>query len=159
MSESENTQAADEQAKQFAINRIYIKDVSFESPNYHEQITADWNPETNLDLTTNGRVVENNLYEVVISLTLTAKNNEQNAYLVEVQQAGIFTIDGFSEEELAHMLGTFCPNILFPYARETISELVTKGGFPHMYLAPVNFDAIYAQHLQELAKQAEQQEQ
>lgn len=159
MPESENTQATEEQAKQFAINRIYIKDVSFESPNYHEQFAADWNPETNLDLTTNGRVLENNLYEVVISLTLTAKNNEQNAYLVEVQQAGIFTIDGFSEEELAHMLGTFCPNILFPYARETISELVTKGGFPHMYLAPVNFDAIYAQHLQELAKQAEQQEQ
>jgi preprotein translocase subunit SecB len=94
----------------------------------------------------------------VLSLTVTVKNQEQTAYLVEVQQCGIFSIAGFNDEDLSHMLGSFCPNILFPYAREAVSDLVTRGGFPQLLLAPVNFDALYAQHVQQLQKQAEQQE-
>ncbi|MGD9389929.1 MAG: protein-export chaperone SecB [Thioalkalispiraceae bacterium] len=155
---SDNEQAKSETEQQFAINKIYIKDVSFESPNSPAQFTAEWKPESNLELNTNGKPLEDNVYEVVLSLTVTVKNQEQTAYLVEVQQCGIFSIAGFNDEDLSHMLGSFCPNILFPYAREAVSDLVTRGGFPQLLLAPVNFDALYAQHVQQLQKQAEQQE-
>ena len=95
-----------------------------------------------------GTPLSEGVHEVVLSVTVTAKIGEKTAYLVEVQQAGIFTIIGFAENEQAHMVGSFCPNILFPYAREAISDIVNKGGFPQLLLAPVNFDALYAQHLQ-----------
>lgn len=151
-------QSNNETEQQFAINKIYIKDISFESPNSPAQFTADWKPESNMELNTNGRPLEEKVYEVVLSITVTVKNNEQTAYLVEVQQCGIFSIDGFNEQDLSHMLGSFCPNILFPYAREAISDIITRGGFPQLLLAPVNFDALYAQHLQQMQKDAEQSE-
>jgi len=155
---SDNEQTNSETEQQFAINKIYIKDVSFESPNSPEQFTAEWKPESNLELNTNGKPLEDNVYEVVLSLTVTVKNNNQTAYLVEVQQCGIFSIVGFNDGDLSHMLGSFCANILFPYARETVSDLVTRGGFPQLLLAPVNFDALYAQHVQEIQKEAEKSE-
>lgn len=155
---SDNAQTNNETEQQFAINKIYVKDVSFESPNSPEQFTAEWKPESNLELNTNGKALEENVYEVVLSLTVTVKNNNQTAYLVEVQQCGIFSMAGFKDQELSHMLGSFCPNLLFPYARETVSDLVTRGGFPQLLLAPVNFDALYAQHLQQMQKDAEQKE-
>ncbi len=139
--------------QQFAIQKIYVKDISFESPNSPQMFTADWQPRHNLELNTNGQALGEDVYEVVLSLTVTAKNDEQTAFLVEVQQCGIFTITGFAEDDLAAMLGSYCPNLLFPYAREAISDLVTRGGFPPLLLAPVNFDALYAQHLQERADQ------
>lgn len=151
-------QSNNETEQKFAINKIYIKDISFESPNSPAQFTADWKPESNMELNTNGRPLEEKVYEVVLSITVTVKNNEQTAYLVEVQQCGIFSIDGFNEQDLSHMLGSFCPNILFPYAREAISDIITRGGFPQLLLAPVNFDALYAQHLQQMQKDAEQSE-
>ena len=143
--QSEATQQGGNQ--QFAIQKIYIKDVSFESPNSPAMFTKEWQPEVNLDMNTNTQLLNEGVYEVVLSLTATVKNADQTAFLVEIQQAGIFTINGFAENDMGHMLGSFCPNILFPYAREAVSDLVTKGGYPPLILAPVNFDALYAQHM------------
>lgn len=146
---AENQSKATQQGgnQQFAIQKIYIKDVSFESPNSPAMFTQEWQPEVNLDMNTNTQLLNEGVYEVVLSLTATVKNAEQTAFLVEIQQAGIFTINGFAEKDMGHMLGSFCPNVLFPYAREAVSDLVTKGGYPPLILAPVNFDALYAQHM------------
>lgn len=157
MSEAENN-TAQQPGHQFAIQRIYIKDVSFETPNSPELFTQQWKSEVNLELNTNVNRLDNGVYEVVLQVTVTSKAGEKTAFLVEVQQAGIFTASGFSDPELGHMLNSYCPNILFPYAREVISDLVTKGSFPQLLLAPVNFDALYAQHLQQQKQQAEQHE-
>ncbi len=134
--------------KEFAIQKIYIKDVSFETPNSPAIFTQKWEPNVNLELSTAGRPLADGVHEVVLSITVTAKIGDKTAYLVEAQQAGVFTIRNFNEQELGPMLGSFCPNILFPFARETISDLVIKGGFPQLLLAPVNFDALFAQHMQ-----------
>lgn len=157
MSEPEDKKTKEEAnsntGQQFTIQKIYVKDISFEAPNAPKVFTAEWQPEVNLELNTAGKTINNNVYEVVLSLTLTVKNSDKTAYLVELQQCGIFVMQGFSQNDLAGMLGSFCPNILFPYARETISDLVTRGGFPQLLLAPVNFDALYAQHLEAVKKQ------
>lgn len=135
--------------QQFGIQKIYVKDVSFESPNAPQSFTETWEPDVSLELNTNGTGIAEDTYDVVLSLTVTVKNAGKTAFLVEVQQAGIFHLSGFSDDDLGGMLGSFCPNILFPYAREAVSDLVMRGGFPQLALAPVNFDALYAQHLQE----------
>jgi preprotein translocase subunit SecB len=135
--------------KQFSIQKIYTKDMSFETPNSPKVFTEKWEPSVEFNLGTHVMPLENSMYEVALAVTITVKNGDSTAYLVEVNQAGIFALDGFTNEELGPMLGSFCPNILFPYARESISDLVTKGGFPQMLLAPVNFDALYSQHLQQ----------
>ena len=139
---NENTEA------QFSIEKIYLKDVSFESPAAPAIFTEDWSPEINMELNSQANPIENDFYEVELNITVTAKNNETTGFLVEVKQCGIFSISGMDEANLNGMLGSFCPNILFPYAREAISDLVSKGGFPQLLLAPVNFDALYAQHMQ-----------
>jgi len=145
-----NSQESDAQGEQqFGIQKIYVKDVSFESPSTPQSFTETWDPDVNLELNTNGTGIAEDTYEVVLSLTVTVKNADKTAFLVEVQQAGIFHMSGFGDEDLGGMLGSFCPNILFPYAREAVSDLVTRGGFPQLALAPVNFDALYAQHLEE----------
>ena len=132
----------------FSIEKIYLKDVSFESPAAPAIFTEDWSPEINMDLNTQAKPLENDFYEVELNITVTAKNNDATGFLVEIKQCGIFSISGMDEANLNGMLGSFCPNVLFPYAREAISDLVSKGGFPQLLLAPVNFDAIYAQHMQ-----------
>jgi preprotein translocase subunit SecB len=150
MSESqESTEGNAEQQGQFNIQKIYTKDISFESPNSPKTFTEKWEPQNNLDLNTNASPIGENTYEVVLSLTVTAKLGENTAYLCEIHQAGIFSIEGFSDEDLHGMLGSFCPNILFPYAREAVSDIVTRGGFPQLLLAPINFDALYQQHMQQ----------
>lgn len=146
--ESSQEQTSENNEAHFSIEKIYLKDVSFESPVAPTVFTEDWKPEINMDLNSHGHVIENNVYEVELSITVTAKNSDKTAFLVEIKQCGIFSIAGMDEANLNGMLGSFCPNLLFPYAREAISDLVTKGGFPQLLLAPVNFDAIYAQHLQ-----------
>ncbi len=150
---SENAQNPAE--KQFAIQKIYVKDTSFETPNSPDVFTQQWKPEVNLNLNTAAKPIAENTYETVLTLTVTAKLGEKTAYLCEIQQAGIFTIAGFSEEELKPMLGAFCPNTLYPYARETVSDLVSRGGFPQLVLAPVNFDALFAQQIQEIQAQVD----
>ena len=138
--------------QEFAIHRVYVKDVSFESPNSPKVFTQEWRPETNVQINTQAQQLEPNIYEVELTLTVTAKMAEQTVYLVELKQAGIFQLSGFEQEHLGHLLGSYCPNILFPYARATISGLITGGGFPDMALAPINFDALYAQQLKEQAE-------
>jgi len=137
------------QQQEFIIQKIYIKDVSLETPNSPAIFQEDWTPETKVELGNNGQQVAEDLYEVILTITVTAKIGDKAAFLVEVSQAGLFYMKGFEQQQLAGMLAVYCPNILFPYAREAISDLVTKGGFPQMLLSPVNFDALYAQHLEQ----------
>ena len=133
----------------FAIQRIYTKDISFESPNTPDLFREEWKPNMHLDFGVNSNKLEDKTHEVVLTVTATVKNNEKSAFLAEIHQAGIFSIDGFDDEQLHRMLGAYCPNVLFPYAREAISDLVNRGGFPQLYLTPVNFDAVYEQSLKQ----------
>ncbi len=145
------------QAQNFTIQKIYTKDISFETPNSPAIFTqTEWNPDVNVQLASRASAMDDNNHEVVLTVTVTAKLGDKTAYLAEVQQAGIFKIENFPAEQMGHVLGSFCPNVLFPYVREVISDLVTRGGFPQMLLAPVNFDAIYAQHMQQQQAQAAQ---
>ncbi|MEE9424149.1 MAG: protein-export chaperone SecB [Methylococcales bacterium] len=143
---------ADEQ-KQFSIQRIFVKDISLETPNSPMIFTEKWEPNVEFNLSSNATSVQENLFEVILNITVTVKVGEKTAYLVEISQAGLFGLNGFAEEEMGPMLGSFCPNTLFPYAREVVSDLVIKAGFPPMLLAPVNFDALYAQHMQQMQEQ------
>ncbi len=148
-----------EENQQFAIQKIYLKDVSFESPNSPQAFTnGDWQPQINVQINSSNQGIADNTYEVVLDITVTAKHEEKTAFLAEVKQAGIFTITGFSQENMGGMIGAFCPETLFPYAREAISELVSKGGFPQLLLAPVNFNALYTQQMQQQADAAQPEE-
>ena len=138
-----------QQEQQFIIQRIYIKDVSFEAPNSPAVFTQEWNTDTNLDLQTQVNTLANDNHEVELSITITVKSSDKVAFLVEVTQAGVFFITGYEPEQLNHLLAAYCPNILFPYAREVIASLVSKGSFPELHLSPINFDALYARRLQE----------
>lgn len=152
---SENAQANQEKSQAgFALQRIYVKDLSFESPNSPQVFQKQWKPEVKMDLSTKHKPVAENLYEVVISVTLTVAVEDLTAYIVEVQQAGIFAVQGIEGAQLAQALNAFCPNLLFPYLRETIDTTVIKGSFPAMMLAPVNFDAIFAQAMMQKQKEA-----
>jgi preprotein translocase subunit SecB len=146
MTEQANPNAAGS-GPQFALHRIYLKDASFETPNSPAVFRQEWKPEVNLQLNSSINPLEDDLYEVVLNVTVTAKLGDQTGFLAEIQQAGIFTVKGFDEQQKGAMLGAFCPNSLFPFAREAISDLVVKGGFPQLLLAPINFEAIYAQKL------------
>ena len=152
------TPQADPNAPNFEIQRIYVKDLSYEAPNTPHTFNEDWKPEVQLNLETKSNRIQDNIHEVVLSVTATVNSNKKSAFIVEVHQAGIFLITGFPSDQLHHMLGSFCPNILFPYAREVISDLVVRGGFPQLILAPVNFDALYAQHVEEQKKPAGEKE-
>jgi preprotein translocase subunit SecB len=138
--------------KQFSIQKIHTKDISFETPNSPQIFTQKWEPNVDFNLSTNANPLEDGLFEITLTVTVTVKTGDDIAYLVEVTQAGIFSLAGFEEEEMKPMVGSFCPNILFPYAREVISDLVAKGGFPQLLLAPVNFDALYSQHIAQTEK-------
>lgn len=150
-----NNQEATEQ--QFLIQRIYMKDVSFESPNTPAIYADEWTPETNLQLNTQPTPLGNNLFEVELQLTITVKSNNITAFLIEVTQAGVFEITGYNDEQINFILATHAPTILFPYAREAIASLVSKGSFPEMHLSPINFEALYAQRLAEIEKEKEKQ--
>lgn len=140
----------------FQIQRIYTKDVSFEAPNSPVIFQKEWQPEVKLDIDSSSSKLADSLYEVVLRVTVTATIEDETAFLCEVQQAGIFIVSGFDDEQLAHCFGAYCPNILFPYVRECISSLVNRGTFPQLNLAPVNFDMLYMNHLQQQMEQAEQ---
>ena len=158
MAENDQAAAAEQpQGPQFSIQRIYVKDVSFESPNSPQVFTKQWSPEVNLEMNTRTTQLSPEHYDVVLTLTVTVKNEDETAFLVEVQQAGIFHVAGMNEQEMGHTLGAFCPNLLFPYAREAVDSMVTKASFPPLMLAPVNFDALYAQQLAQQQAQASEQ--
>ena len=145
---------AEEQAaeKRLSIGKIYLKDFSFESPQAPEIFRqTEWQPKTDLNLRSSHTVVKDNHHEVVLTVTVEAKAEDKTLFLVELQQAGMFEITGYEGEELGAVIGSFCPNTLFPYARETIASLVQKGGFPEFVLQPINFDALYLQSRQQQA--------
>lgn len=156
MADNQQAAAGSEETNQpqFALQRIYVKDLSFESPNAPLVFQDQWKPQVNLDLNTTHTKVSDNQYEVVLSLTVTSKIEDKVAFIVEIQQAGVFLLKGIEGPQLGQMLGAYCPTILFPYAREAIDGIVNKGSFPAMMLAPVNFDAIYAQALKRQQEEA-----
>lgn len=133
---------------QLAIQKIYVKDVSFEAPNSPAVFTGELNPTADVHFANRTTALDAENHEVVLTVTVKVRQEERTIYLVEVQQAGIFTVRGFPAEHLGAILATACPNTLFPFAREAICDLVTKGGFPQLLLAPVNFEILYAQEVQ-----------
>ena len=152
MTEQANSGAAEAQNPQFSLQRIYVKDLSFEAPKSPEIFRQEWTPSVGLDLNTRQKTLDGDFHEVVLTLSVTVKTGEETAFIAEVQQAGIFLIKGLDAASMSHTLGAFCPNILFPYARETVSSLVGRAGFPPVLLAPINFEALY---MQQRAAQAE----
>ncbi|MFP4252210.1 MAG: protein-export chaperone SecB [Guyparkeria sp.] len=162
MAEGENTAAGNGQAtggndQQFFMQKIYLKDVSFESPQAPDIFTRDdWKPEVSVQVGNNATRLSDATFETELTITVTATHDEKTIYLAEVQYGGVFTIKGFDDASRRQLLGAYCPTLLFPYIRETVSDLVMKGGFPQMVLQPINFDALYAQHeQQQRAAQAE----
>ena len=149
----ETQPAQQTQNLEFMIQNIFVKDLSFESPNVPAIFTKPWKGDANVAINTSSQPLDDTHYEVVLSVTVTAKSNDETAYVAEVKQAGVFTITHASKEQLGPLLGSYCPNILFPYARENIGSLINRGGFPELQLAPVNFDALYAQSIQQAAQQ------
>lgn len=133
---------------QLGIQRLYLKDLSFEAPNSPAVFREQLSPALDLHFSNATTALGNDLHEVVLSVTATVKQGERTIYLVEVKQAGIFQLSGFPDQHLPAVLGTACPNMLFPFAREAVCDVVVKGGFPQLLIAPINFEALYAQELQ-----------
>jgi len=129
-----------------ALQNVYLKDCSYEAPN-GPRIDGNWNPQINLDLHTAAAAVAPELTEVVLTVTVSAKQNDATIFLVEVKQAGMFLLRGLPDADAKRAVASVCPSVLFPYARAAVSHLVTQGGFPQFLLPPVNFDALYAQNL------------
>lgn len=146
-----NGQAAPQM--QMALQKIYARDVSFEVPNAPKVFQEEGQPQVQLNLSHKATAIEGENYEVVLTLTATCTLNEKTAYLAEVHQAGVFSFMGFDQANLSMILATYCPNVLFPYARQVISDLVLNGGFPPLLLQPINFDALYAEQQRQQAAQ------
>lgn len=145
---------SDEQAQgQFQLQRIYIKDVSFESPNAPEVFRQEWKPEVNLEVNSGAQQVDGDIFEVVMKVTVTVKNLQKTAFIAEVQQAGLFLVKGFEGVQMQHLLKGVAPNTLFPYAREAIGDLVTRGTFPQFLLQPINFEAAFIENLRRQQEQ------
>ncbi|HXF66687.1 MAG TPA: protein-export chaperone SecB [Burkholderiales bacterium] len=140
-----------EQQPTFAIERIYLRDLSLEVPNAPQVFLEREAPKVDVSLRNEARALEDGLYEVVLTATVTAKFNEKTAFLIEVAQAGVFQIRNFQQQELEAILGITCGNILFPYLREAVSSAATRGGFAPFFLSHLNFEALYQQHLQQQA--------
>lgn len=143
---------------EFSIQRIYTKDISFESPKTPGLFSEQWTPEVKMELNTDASPINDSLYEVRLKITVTVHQKENTAFLIEVTQAGLFALKDFEVAQRNQMLGSFCPNILYPYAREVISNLAAHGGFPSLYLSPINFDALYAQHANKVKAAAAKEE-
>ncbi len=142
-----------ENEQKFEIQKIFVKDISFESPNSPDIFREKWQPKTDIHMTAQNVKISDELYEVTLNVTVTSAQNDRTAFLVEIKQSGVFLINNFPEDQLGHLLGSYCPHTLFPFAREAISDIVTKGGFPPLLLSPVNFDALYQQQLAKLQEQ------
>ena len=154
MSEEERPEEkAEDNVKIMRPQRIYIKDVSFESPNSPELFTSKWNPKLSFEMNNTASMLEDDIYEVVLTVTTTVKVEDKTAFLAEVHQAGIFVIKGHDPDALARIQQVFCLRTLYPYACATISDLVTKGGFPQLLLPPMHFGALYSKKLQETQEQ------
>ncbi len=139
---------------QVAVQKIYVKDSSFEAPGAPHIFQEQAQPQVQLNLNQTVNNLVEGVYEVVLAVTVTCKMADKNAYLAEVKQAGVFSISGLDQASLHGVLGTFCPNTLFPYARQAISDLVLAGGFPPFLLQPINFDQLYMEQLRRRAESA-----
>ena len=140
---------ADEQnLPQLALERIYVKDMSLEVPGA-DVFTREWQPELDINLSSASEKLDDDHYQVILTVNVTANNGGETAFIAEVHQAGIFMLQNIPEEQLGAILGAYCPNVLFPYAREVVSDIVTRGSFPQLLLAPVNFDQAYQQTLEQ----------
>jgi preprotein translocase subunit SecB len=137
--------------KQLVLQKIYVKDLSFESPKAPGVFTTNISPQTQLNIRTGTQEVGPNMTEITLTLTVEAKDNDATLFLVEVAQAGVFMLQGYTPEERSMLVGSFCPNTLYPFAREAIADVVGKGGFPQLLLQPINFDALYAQAMNDRA--------
>ncbi len=157
MAKDDNKAAAEEQTQQagFSIEKIYHKDASLEIPNAPQIFTDRSQPQVGIELSNFAQQLEENVFEVAIKVTVTSKIEDKTVFLVEVTQAGIFQIRGVPEENLEMIVGITCPNILFPYARESVSDLVVRAGFQPVLLNPINFEALFAQQKQQQAEAAE----
>jgi preprotein translocase subunit SecB len=151
---AEENAATEKQEARFVIQKIYTKDISFETPNSPEIFREEWKPQLDLQLGNEYKRVDDDNHEITLTVTVTAKVGDKVAFLAEVKQAGIFGLTGYSDQEMGPLVGSYCPNTLFPFAREVISDIVLKGGFPQLVLAPVNFDALYMNQLEQAKKQA-----
>lgn len=138
---SEREDAGD--GRRVTLQKIYLRDASVEVPDGPRVFTSEWKPKIDVDLDTRIQNAGQDHHHVVVTVTVTAKLEDHTAYIVEVQQAGVFTLQGFGEEDRRRVLGVYCPDTLFPYVRETVSDLVQRAGFPPFLLQPINFDALY----------------
>ncbi len=145
---------AQSQGPQLVVQRIYLKDCSFESPGAPQVFAGTWEPHMDLNIGASAKPVGDDFYEIVLTVTVEAKKDDKVAFLCEVHQAGLFLVRGFSEEDTRRVLNASCPNVIFPYARESVCDLVTRGGFPQLLLQPVNFDTLYHRHAAEVRAQA-----
>ena len=142
---AENEQVPQQAQQQFAVQKIYVKDASFEAPMGAAVFSKQWQPKINVDMNTKSEKADGDSFEVVLTMTVTAKIEEETALLIEVQQAGLFLVKGIEGDALRQALGIMAPNLLFPYVREVIDSLAIKGGFPAIALQPINFEALYRQ--------------
>jgi preprotein translocase subunit SecB len=150
-------QAGQQPVQQIELHQVYLKDLSFEAPNSPMIAREQGQPEVKLQLGNTATLLTEDVYEIVLSLTVTATLGDKTLYLVEVKQAGLFGLKGFNEQQLEHLQSAYCTNTLFPFARETIASLIGKGGFPPLLLSPINFEALYLQRLQSQQAKADQQ--
>ena len=152
MSDEQSTAGGAEagDGRRFQIQKVYLKDVSFESPAAPGIFSADTDvqPQVSLQLNTESQRVGESLYDITLAVTVTGATDERTLFLVEVKQSGLFLVEGFDDEERGHLIGAYSPSVLFPFAREVVADLVQKGGLPQLVLQPINFDAVYAQHRQ-----------
>ena len=157
MAEGEQNAAGNGQdEQQFFVQKIYLKDLSFESPQTPEIFTREgWTPEVSVQVGNNATRLADTAFETELTITVTATHEEKTIYLAEVKYAGVFTIKGFDDATRRQLLGAYCPTLIFPYIRETVADLVMKGGFPQMVLQPINFDALYQQHEQQQKAEAD----
>ena len=147
---------AESNAPTFTVEKLYVKDISFEVPGAPAVFNEAAQPQLQMNLNQSVTRLNDTAFEVVLGITLTCNVGEKPMYLVEVKQAGVFGLAGFDAQTLDALLGTQCPNILYPYARQMISELIQAGGFPPFFLQPINFDALYAEGLRQRSAQAQQ---
>lgn len=137
------------------LQKIYIKDMSFESPKSPQIFTTDAQATTNLNIGSSNKKIDDDHFEVSLTLTIDSKHNDETIFLIEIVQSGIFAIKGYNDQEMSALLGSFCPGTLYPFAREAVADVALKGGFPQLLLQPINFDALYAQAMQQ--RQAQMQ--
>ena len=157
MAEENQTAAQEQQEAVFGIEKVYVKDMSLEIPNAPEVFLQRETPQVGIELSNSAKKLEEGLFDVTITVTVTSKIEDKTVFLVEVAQSGIFQARNIPEENLEGLLAVTCPNILFPYAREAVSDLVVRAGFPPVLLNPINFEALYLQQKQQQAAAAEAQ--